>query len=168
MAEGHNAEYVVRVALEVVDSRTATNQVESTATPSASPNQQTAPTTLAGPKGSGNGKSFSNALTAQFLIESGNKLLNATGNSQISQALAMAGKYTFLGIRAFSGDPSAIAALAVDLASTALAEVRKNFTEQAMIQNEVDTARAQAGLLDLGGVKVTKHFFTGRYQYNRK
>lgn len=167
MAEGHNAEYVVRVALEVVDTRTATNQVESTATQSASPGQQL-PSFANTPTPKGKGKTFSDALTAQFLVSAGNKLLNASGNTELSQAIGMLGKYTFLGIRAFSGDPSAIAALAVDLASTALAEVRKNFTEQAMIQNEIDTARAQAGLLDLSGVKVTKHFFTGRYQYNRK
>lgn len=161
------SEYTIKIIHEIVDSRSATNEVASTATPNANQQQASSPLKSGSPKSGGKGKTFSDALTAQFLIQSGNKLLNATGNSQISQALAMAGKYAFLGIRAFSGDPSAIAALAVDLASTALAEVRKNLTEQAMIQNEVDTARAQAGLLDLSGVKVTRNFFTGRYQYNR-
>ena len=167
MAGNPSAEYTIRIVHEVVDSRTATNEVASTATPSANPTG-TAPTSLAGPKGGGNGKSFSNALTAQFLVGAGTRLLNATGNSGVSQAVGMVGKYAFLGARAFVGDPAAIAALAVDLATVALTEVRKNLTDQAMIQNETDTARAQAGLLDLSGVKVTKHFFTGRYQYNRQ
>ena len=165
---GQNAEYTIRIVHEVVDSRTATNEVASTATPSANHNQSAAPTSIAGSKGSGNGKSFSNALTAQFLVGAGTRLLNASGNSGVSQAVGMVGKYAFLGARAFVGDPAAIAALAVDLATVALTEVRKNMTDQAVMQNETDTARAQAGLLDLSGIKVTKHFFTGRYQYNRQ
>jgi hypothetical protein len=163
----NNSEYVIRVVQEIVDTRTPTNQLPSTATPNPTPQAQNTPSTTPTPSASNNTKSILGSISAQFMIEAGSKLLNATGNSEMAQAIGDVSRYVFLGIRAASGDPSAIAALAINVAAKALTEVGKVQREQAQARNELDMARASAGLLDMSGVKVTKQFFTGRYQYSR-
>jgi hypothetical protein len=111
--------------------------------------------------------SLGRTISAQFLVEAGSRLLNATGNSEISQAVSKTGRYVFLGARAIGGDPTAIATLAVDLASQALKAVMDQAKNDAQMRNDIDTARYNAGLLNLDGVKISKNFWTGRYEYSR-
>lgn len=60
------------------------------------------------------------AISAGFLIQSGQKLIAATGNTQVSKAIGDTVKYGTLGIRAFGGDFTALASMAIDLASEAI------------------------------------------------
>lgn len=103
------------------------------------------------------------ALSAQFLVEQSSRLLNATGNQQLANTISTGSRYAFLGVRALGGDVTAMATLAVSLASKALEEVRK----QAEQSNEIDNARIKSGLMNMEGVRMRKNFFTGRQQYNR-
>lgn len=60
------------------------------------------------------------AISAGFLIQSGQKLIAATGNTQVSKAIGDTVKYGTLGIRVLSGDVTALASMAIDLASEAI------------------------------------------------
>jgi len=103
------------------------------------------------------------AISAQMLVAQTSRLLDATGNQEVANMMQKTSRYTFLGMRALSGDITAQLNLAVSLATMALQEVRK----QADFSNETDNARIKAGLMDMQGVKVSKNWLTGVQTYSR-
>lgn len=104
------------------------------------------------------------AISAQLLVRAGSRLLSATGNQEIAQTVGNAARIGFNLARAATGDPVAIANLALDVATKALETARKN----AELANETDMVRYRSGLMDLTGLKVRKTFLTGRYVYSRE
>lgn len=109
------------------------------------------------------GVSVGGAISLQFAVEQGSRLLNATGNQEIANAVSTTGRYGFLGARAVMGDPTAQITLLIMATTKLLEQVRK----QAEELNEIDTARIKAGLMNVEGVRVNKSFLTGRYNYSR-
>jgi hypothetical protein len=120
-------------------------------------------------QGSGNvTNNIFGALSAGFLIESGKKFLSAFGQNQALNVFGYAAKYTMLGIRAASLDPTAIATIAVDAATKIVTEYIAHEKEQAKQANATDIARMKAGifLYDANTVISTNAF--GRYTYKNK
>ena len=113
--------------------------------------------------GTGQGGGVGKAISAQFLVGAASRLLNASGNQQIAQTVGDIGRYAFLGARALGGDPTAIATLALDIATNAWEAARKNAEEL----NNAEEAQIRAGLMNLENVTIRKDFWTGRYIYSR-
>lgn len=103
------------------------------------------------------------AISAHFFVGAATRLLNASGNQQIAQTVGDIGRYAFLGARALAMDPTAIASLALDVATNAWEMARKNAEDS----NKDDEAMIRAGLMNLNGITVRKEFWTGRYVYSR-
>jgi len=109
-------------------------------------------------------RAIGGAISAQFMVSAASRLLNASGNNEAAKTVGDVGRYAFLGVRAMSGDPTAIATLALELATNAWEAARKN----AELLNKNDESQIRAGLLDLNGVTIRKDFWTGRYVYSRE
>lgn len=109
------------------------------------------------------GISAGSAISLQFAVEQGSRLLNATGNQEIANAVSTTGRYAFLGARAIAGDPTAQITLMIMAVSKLLETVKK----QAEELNEIDTARIKSGLMNVEGLRVNKNFLTGRTYYSR-
>lgn len=97
------------------------------------------------------------AISAGFLIQSGQKLIAATGNTQISKTIGDTVKYGTLGIRALSGDFTALASMAIDLASEAIKKVNQ-LRQEAEVNNQTKYNQILNGRIFLGNgqIDVTK------------
>lgn len=111
------------------------------------------------------------AISSQFLVAGGRKLISATGNTELARFLGESGKYGFAVSRIIASggtDVTAAAGLALDLAGEALKKATETAKAQAKLQNDVDMARLRAGLLDLSATdKITTNWWSGRYTYGR-
>jgi hypothetical protein len=103
-------------------------------------------------------------MSTQFVLGQVGRVVSATGNPEIATGIETVGRYTFLGIRALSGDPIAIASLSMDMISRVLQE----FSDSAKSQNETDETRIRYGLMNMNGVRMNKGFLFGRYNYTRE
>ncbi len=114
--------------------------------------------------------SLTDALSAQLILGSANKLMNSIQNDKIqsfTSAIGMVTKYTALGVRALSGDVTAVVGLVVDVAAEAITSIQQTAMQVAAEQNSVDDARVAAGVMSLEGVTVNKNWWSGRYEYER-
>jgi hypothetical protein len=108
------------------------------------------------------------AISAQFLVRAGSRLIGATGNSEVSSAISKVAKYGFQTVRALlPPNPIGIATLALTLGADALDKVTDNIRKQAVADNETDNARIKAGLLDISSTQVKSNWFSGRQTYKR-
>ena len=106
------------------------------------------------------------AISAGFLIQSGQKLIAATGNTQVSKAIGDTVKYGTLGIRVLSGDVTALASMAIDLASEAIKKVNQ-LRQEAEVNNQIKYNQIKNGRIFLGSgqIQVTTDWM-GREIYN--
>lgn len=106
------------------------------------------------------------AISAGFLIQSGQKLIAATGNTQVSKAIGDTVKYGTLGIRVLSGDVTALASMAIDLASEAIKKVNQ-LRQEAEVNNQIKYNQIKNGRVFLGSgqIQVTTDWM-GREIYN--
>lgn len=106
------------------------------------------------------------AISAGFLIQSGQKLIAATGNTQVSKAIGDTVKYGTLGIRVLGGDFTALASMAIDLASEAIKKVNQ-LRQEAEVNNQIKYNQIRNGRVFLGSgqINVTKDWL-GREIYN--
>ena len=106
------------------------------------------------------------AISVGFLIQSGQKLIAATGNTQVSKAIGDTVKYGTLGIRVLSGDVTALASMAIDLASEAIKKVNQ-LRQEAEVNNQTKYNQILNGRIFLGNgqIDVTKDWL-GREIYN--
>lgn len=97
------------------------------------------------------------AISAGFLIQSGQKLIAAAGNTQVSKAIGDIVKYGTLGIRAFGGDFTALASMAIDLGSEAIKKVNQ-LRQEAEVNNQAKYNQLLNGRIFLGNgqIDVTK------------
>lgn len=93
------------------------------------------------------------AISAGFLIQSGQKLIAATGNTQISKTIGDTVKYGTLGIRAISGDFTALASMAIDLASEAIKKVNQ-LRQEAEVNNQIKYNQILNGRVFLGSGRI--------------
>lgn len=93
------------------------------------------------------------AISAGFLIQSGQKLIAATGNTQISKTIGDTVKYGTLGIRALSGDFTALASMAIDLASEAIKKVNQ-LRQEAEVNNQIKYNQILNGRVFLGSGRI--------------
>jgi hypothetical protein len=108
------------------------------------------------------------AIDAQFLLRGANRLLQATGNNEINQAVGKITRYGFMIGRALlPPNPIGIATLALTVSAEALNKITDNIRKEATQANEVDNARIRAGLLDISQTKITNNWFSGRQTYKR-
>lgn len=114
------------------------------------------------------GQSMGQAISATFLIQSGQKLIAATGNTQISKAIGDTVKYSTLTVRAFSGDPTAVATMALDFAVKAIKKVNE-LKQEAQINNQAQYNKILNGQIFLGsGEYITTKDFWGNITYSKK
>jgi hypothetical protein len=85
---------------------------------------------------------FLGAIDAQFLVRGANRLLSATGNTEI-------------------------ATLALSISADALNKITDDIRKRAAAENEVDNARIKAGLLDVTDVRIQSNWFSGKQTYRR-
>jgi len=108
------------------------------------------------------------SISAQFLVRGANRLLSATGNSEVSSAIGKIARYGFMTARALlPPNPIGIATLALSISADALNKVTDNIRKQAAAENEVDNARIKAGLLDVTDVRIQTNWFSGKQTYKR-
>lgn len=93
------------------------------------------------------------AISAGFLIQSGQKLIAATGNTQVSKAIGDTVKYGTLGIRVLSGDVTALASMAIDLASEAIKKVNQ-LRQEAEVNNQIKYNQILNGRVFLGSSQI--------------
>lgn len=93
------------------------------------------------------------AISAGFLIQSGQKLIAATGNTQVSKAIGDTVKYGTLGIRVLSGDVTALASMAIDLASEAIKKVNQ-LRQEAEVNNQIKYNQIKNGRVFLGSGQI--------------
>lgn len=116
------------------------------------------------------GGGFGQAISASFLIQSGRKLISASGNSQISQAIGNTVKYGTLTLQLFNPATAVPAALtmAVELASQALQKVNE-LKQEAQMNNQAQYNQIIGGSKFLGaGNFTTSTDFYGNITYNKK
>lgn len=131
-----------------------TPQVQNT-TPTSMPNQ---------------GSGFGQAISASFLIQSGQKLISASGNSQLSQAIGNTVKYGTLAMQLFNPATAITAGLTmvVDLASQAITKVNE-LRQEAKANNQAQYNKILSGQIFLGpGEYTTSKDFWGNITYSRK
>lgn len=106
------------------------------------------------------------AISAGFLIQSGQKLIAATGNTQVSKAIGDMVKYGTLGIRAFGGDFTALASMAIDLGSEAIKKVNQ-LRQEAEVNNQAKYNQLLSGqqFLGSGQISISRNFW-GEKSYN--
>lgn len=106
------------------------------------------------------------AISAGFLIQSGQKLIAATGNTQVSKAIGDTVKYGTLGIRVLSGDVTALASMAIDLASEAIKKVNQ-LRQEAEVNNQAKYNQLLNGqqFLGSGQISISRNFW-GEKSYN--
>lgn len=116
------------------------------------------------------GGGFGQAISASFLIQSGRKLISASGNSQISQAIGNAVKYGTLTLQLFNPATAVPAALtmAVELASQALQKVNE-LKQKVQENNQTQYNKILSGEIFLGpGEYITTKDFWGNITYSKK
>lgn len=102
-------------------------------------------------------------ISGAFLVQSGRKLIAATGNSELATGIGNAIKYGTLGLRAATLDVSAIANIALDVATEAIKrvqEIRLERIERANQANQIDILKMQLGRIS--GEQITS-ITTNRY-----
>lgn len=106
------------------------------------------------------------AISAGFLIQSGQKLIAATGNTQVSKAIGDTVKYGTLGVRVLSGDVTALASMAIDLASEAIKKVNQ-LRQEAEVNNQIKYNQILNGRVFLGSgrIDISRNFW-GEKSYN--
>lgn len=106
------------------------------------------------------------AISAGFLIQSGQKLIAATGNTQVSKAIGDTVKYGTLGIRAFGGDFTALASMAIDLGSEAIKKVNQ-LRQEAEVNNQAKYNQLLNGqqFLGSGQISISRNIW-GEKSYN--
>lgn len=106
------------------------------------------------------------AISAGFLIQSGQKLIAATGNTQVSKAIGDTVKYGTLGVRVLSGDVTALASMAIDLASEAIKKVNQ-LRQEAEVNNQAKYNQLLNGqqFLGSGQISISRNFW-GEKSYN--
>lgn len=106
------------------------------------------------------------AISVGFLIQSGQKLIAATGNTQVSKAIGDTVKYGTLGIRVLSGDVTALASMAIDLASEAIKKVNQ-LRQEAEVNNQAKYNQLLNGqqFLGSGQISISRNFW-GEKSYN--
>ena len=99
------------------------------------------------------------AISAGFLIQSGQKLIAATGNTQVSKAIGDTVKYGTLGIRAFGS-------MAIDLASEAIKKVNQ-LRQEAEVNNQAKYNQLLSGqqFLGSGQISISRNIW-GEKSYN--
>lgn len=95
------------------------------------------------------GEATGRGISAAFFVQAGQKLIAATGNTQISKGIGDTIKYATLGARMFSGDPTAIATLAIELSSEAIKKVNE-LKQEAQVNNQIKYNQIKSGKLFLG------------------
>jgi hypothetical protein len=111
---------------------------------------------------------FLGAIDAQFLVRGANRLLSATGNTEISSAIGKVARYGFMTARALlPPNPIGIATLALSISADALNKITDDIRKRAAAENEVDNARIKAGLLDVTDVRIQSNWFSGKQTYRR-
>lgn len=90
------------------------------------------------------------AISAQLLVGGASKILSSSGNQELAKGLNETGKWGFLALRSFSGDPVALVTMAINLIAE-LAKIveseRIRQEERAAAYNELDMMRMQVGQL---------------------
>lgn len=106
------------------------------------------------------------AISAGFLIQSGQKLIAATGNTQVSKAIGDTVKYGTLGLRALGGDFTALASMAIDLASEAMKKVNQ-LRQEAEVNNQAKYNQLLSGqqFLGSGQISISRNIW-GEKSYN--
>jgi hypothetical protein len=108
------------------------------------------------------------ALDAQFLVRAGTRLISATGNNEVSAAISKVARYGFMTARAIlPPNPVGIATLALSVSADALDKITDDIRKRATAENEIDTARIKAGLLDVRDARVQTQWFSGRRTFKR-
>jgi len=108
------------------------------------------------------------AIKAQFLVGAASRIIAATGNNEISSAVSKIARYGFQVTRALlPPNPVGIATLALSISADALDKVTDNLRKQAAADNETDSARIKAGLLDITNTRVQTNWITGRKTFRR-
>jgi hypothetical protein len=108
------------------------------------------------------------ALDAQFLIRGATRLISATGNNEVTAAISKVARYGFMTARALlPPNPVGIATLALSVSADALDKITDDIRKRATAENEIDTARIKAGLLDVRDARVQTQWFSGRRTFKR-
>ena len=79
------------------------------------------------------------AISAHLLISGASRMLAATGNQELANGIRETAEWTFLGLRAVSMDPTAIATAAFKLSSLAIQKVTDYIEEQKEIAKNYNT-----------------------------
>lgn len=112
--------------------------------------------------------SFLEALNAGFLIDSTKKVLSATGNTSLSNAIDVGMTFGTAIAGAATGSPGAMLALIMDLVAQGLTQLQE-IKAEAMQSNNVKINNIRIGktLLGSGRVETTKdHFGNIKYYTN--
>ena len=108
------------------------------------------------------------AIDAQFLIRASSRIISSTGNNEVSAAISKVARYGFQTVRAFlPPNPIGIATLALSVSADALDKITDDIRKRAAAENEIDTARIKAGLLDVRDARVQTQWFSGRRTFKR-
>jgi len=111
---------------------------------------------------------LTDGITGQFVVRASSKLINATGNTEISSAISKVARYGFLVGRALMPPtPIGVAALSLSVVSDLADKYFDDLRKRAAAENDVDNARIKAGLLDVSDARIRTRFFNGRQRYDR-
>lgn len=109
------------------------------------------------------GSGFIGGISAHLLISGASRMLAATGNQELANGIRETAEWTFLGGRAFAGDPTAIATAAFKLSALAISKITDYINEQkeiAQSYNELDLLKMRAGIIT---VKSNTEISYGKY-----
>ena len=112
------------------------------------------------------------AVSAQFLLSSVQKISNSIQNEKIQQLNKTVGTAAKYGTMIYTAAKSSnwvvlIITTIVDILSEVIKSSQTQAMKDASMANSVDEARYNAGILDLSGVSVSQNWWSSRYEYNR-
>jgi hypothetical protein len=115
---------------------------------------------------------FVGGISAQLFVSGARRLISATGETELANTIQETAEWSFLGIRALGGDPTAMATAAFKLASYGIQELKKYQDEQKEIAksyNNLAILQLQSGQISIKANTVTSYDSYGRLTLtNRK
>ncbi|MCM1259627.1 MAG: hypothetical protein NC182_01625 [Prevotella sp.] len=100
------------------------------------------------------GEATGRGISATFFVQAGQKLIAASGNTQLSKGIGDVMKYGSLVARSFTFDFTAIAALALELSSEAIKKINE-LKQEAQVNNQIKYNQIKSGRLFLGSGETT-------------
>jgi outer membrane usher protein FimD/PapC len=99
-----------------------------------------------------NANAFMSGISAQLMLSGFSRMLSATGNQELAGGIREGAEWMFLGSRALTGDPTAIATAAFKLSSEGIKLIKKYIDKQKEIAskyNEKDYILMRYGIISI-------------------